>query len=60
MKVGIISSQDLDTSCWSIQLFGKEYCQKCQYEETRNCGANTGNARLIKEGKMQPKVKELK
>ena len=50
MKVRTIDSKDLDASCWSIQFWGKEYCKTCKYDGTKDCGANSGNAKKIREG----------
>lgn len=50
MKARTINIKDLDTSCWSIQFWGKEYCQTCEYNGTKDCGGNSGNAKKIREG----------
>jgi len=59
VKAVVINSKDLDSSCWFIQAFGKSNCKTCQYNNTRKCGANCGNAKLIKESLMQPKSKKV-
>ncbi len=59
MKQGIIRQKDLDSSCWSIQFWGKEHCRKCEFDKTKQCGGNTGNAKLIKDGLMKPKSKTI-
>jgi len=55
-----IKQSELDASCWSIQFWGKEHCQKCEYNNTPDCGGNWGNAKLISEGKRQVKSKVLR
>lgn len=50
MKAKVINIKDLDTSCWSIQIWGKEYCQICPWNRTKDCGGNSGNAKRIREG----------
>lgn len=59
-QVRTIKQSELDTSCWHIQVWGKDYCQNCEYNNTSDCGGNTGNAKLIREGKRQVKSKPLK
>ena len=55
MEKATIRQKDLDSSCWSIQFWGKEHCKKCESNQTEECGGNTGNARLIKKGLMEQK-----
>ncbi len=59
MKIAAINQSDLDSSCWLIQFWGKSYCQGCEYNGTKECGANLGNAKRIKEGKMKVKSRAV-
>jgi len=60
LKVVGVDISDLDTSCWSIQFWGREICTDCIYNGTKDCGGNVGNAKLIKEGKLKLKARTLK
>ena len=55
-----IKQSELDASCWGIQLWGKEHCQECEYNNTPDCGGNRGNTKLIREDKRQVKSKVLR
>lgn len=59
MKQAIIRQKDLDSSCWSIQFWGKGHCKKCDFNNKKQCGGNTGNARLIKKGLINPKSRNI-
>ena len=36
--VGTARQGDLTSECWSVQLFGLEYCETCQFRDTPKCG----------------------
>jgi len=59
VKIVVINQRDLDSSCWLIQAFGKEYCRNCEYNDTGECGGNTGIAKAIREEKMEVKSRPL-
>lgn len=59
MKARTVNIKDLDASCWTIQLWGKEHCKTCLWNGTRDCGGNSGNAEKIKTGKMKAKSRVL-
>lgn len=59
MEIRTIRQKDLDASCWSIQFLGKGHCKKCGFNNKKQCGGNTGNARLIKKGLIKPKSKTI-
>ncbi len=59
-QLRIIKQSELDASCWGIQVWGKQYCKKCEFKETPDCGGNSGNAKLIREGKRQVKSRVLR
>lgn len=59
MKIATIRQSDLDSSCWFAQFWGKEYCQECGYDGTKECGGSFGNAKKIREGKMEVRSKPL-
>ncbi len=59
MKIATINQSDLDSSCWLIQFWGREFCQGCEYNGRKECGASFGNAKRIKEGKMEVRSKPL-
>ena len=60
MKSRTINSKDLDASCWLVQFWGRRYCKTCKLNNTKKCGANFGNARLIKNGLMRVKSRIIK
>lgn len=55
-----IKQSEFDASCWGIQVWSKEHCKKCEFKEAPDCGGNSGNAKLIREGKRQVKSKVLR
>ncbi len=59
MKIATINQSDLDSSCWLIQFWGRGFCQSCEYKGRKECGANFGNAKKIKEGKRKLRSKPL-
>lgn len=60
MRIATIKQSDLDSSCWLIQFWGRSYCERCEYKGTKECGGNFGNAKRIRECKMEPKSKPIK
>ena len=36
--VGTVRQGDLTSECWSVQLFGPDYCETCGFEDTPECG----------------------
>lgn len=60
VKERVMNQLDLDSSCWTIQFWGPEACEKCEYKDTRHCGGRTGNARAIRLGFAKPKSKSIK
>jgi hypothetical protein len=59
MRARTIRQKDLDSSCWSIQFLGKGQCKRCEFNNKKQCGGNTGNAKLIKKGLMNVKSKPI-
>ena len=59
MKIATIRQSDLDSSCWLAQFWGRQSCQECEYDGTEECGGNWGNAKKIRERKMEVKSKPL-
>ena len=59
MKIATIKQSDLDSSCWLIQFWGRQYCQECELNGTKECGGSFGNAKKIREGKMEVRSKPL-
>ena len=59
MKIATIKQSDLDSSCWLVQFWGRQYCQECELNATKECGGNWGNAKKIRQGKMKVKSKPL-
>lgn len=33
-----VNQQDLSSECWMVQFHGLEYCNKCDYKDTKDCG----------------------
>lgn len=59
VRARTMNQKDLDSSCWSIQIWGPEYCKNCEFKNTSDCGGQTGNAKLIREGKTKVKSREI-
>lgn len=59
-QVRTINQSELDSSCWQIQVWGKDYCKTCEFDGTPDCGGNIGNAKLIREGQRQVKSKPFR
>ena len=52
MQTKTICQSNLTAECWSIQIWGKEYCKKCEFKNTKNCGGKN----IRKTGKNQKKL----
>ncbi len=39
-KAAIMNSKDLDSTCWSVQFWGVNYCKTCELLGTRDCGGS--------------------
>ena len=50
MKCKIIQQKTLTTECWSVQIWGLSYCDKCEFKDTNQCGGKrireTGKNRI--------------
>ncbi len=33
-----INQKELTSECWSIQIWGMDYCDICPYKDTEDCG----------------------
>ena len=60
VKERVMNQLDLDSSCWSVQFWGLEACENCEFKNTRRCGGQSGNAKLIREKKMKIKSEAIK
>ena len=38
MKVKQVKQANMTAECWSIQIWGKEYCETCEFKDTDECG----------------------
>jgi len=38
MKVRVIHQVNLTSECWSVQSWGLEYCEACEYKDSKDCG----------------------
>ena len=38
MKVRVIHQSNLTSECWSVQIWGPDYCETCQYLNSTDCG----------------------
>jgi len=38
MKVRIIHQSNLTSECWMVQVWGPEYCNSCEYKDSKDCG----------------------
>jgi hypothetical protein len=47
MRTKIISQKMLSTECWSVQVWGIEACENCDYQHTEECGGK----QILKTGK---------
>jgi len=59
IRARTMNQKDLDSSCWSVQFWGLEACENCEFRNTAECGGKIGNAKLIRERKMEMKTKEI-
>jgi hypothetical protein len=39
--VGTARQGDLTPECWSVQLFGPDYCGTCEFRGTPECGGKS-------------------
>lgn len=37
---GFINQKDLDSSCWSVQMYGTDHCKTCEFLHTGECGGS--------------------
>ena len=47
MKMKQVKQNEMTGECWSIQIWGVDYCRKCEYLGTKECGGK----RILKTGK---------
>ena len=38
MQTRTVNSNHLTSECWSVQFFGTDYCKKCEFKDTPECG----------------------
>jgi len=38
MNHKVVRSADLSSECWSVQIHGRSYCNKCDLRGTEHCG----------------------
>lgn len=53
MKTFIINQANLTSDCWLIQFQGMEACEKCEFENTPDCGGKDIIKRIA-DGKYPP------
>jgi hypothetical protein len=58
MDIKIVKQSDLTSECWSVQVWGLQYCEKCEFKDTDECGgkrirefAQNENGRLVPLGR---------
>ena len=37
-KIGQCNQADLTPECWSVQFWGLEYCESCEFKNSQECG----------------------
>jgi len=47
MKTKVIRQKDLSAECWLVQFSGTDYCNFCEYKDTKDCGGKN----ILKTGK---------
>ena len=47
MQTKTVKQNELTSECWSVQVWGLEYCDTCEYLNTAECGGK----RIRKVGK---------
>ena len=47
MQTKTIHQKNLSSECWSVQAWGTDYCKKCEYKGTKECGGK----KILKTGK---------
>ena len=53
MKSRTIKQKNLTSECWSVQFSGLEYCDTCEFKDTKNCGGQ----KIRKTGKNDKGIK---
>jgi len=33
-----VNQADLTSECWSVQIWGMDYCWGCEFRDTQDCG----------------------
>jgi hypothetical protein len=41
IKTKIVQQSQLTADCWSIQVWGIEACETCEFRDTRKCGGKS-------------------